>query len=92
MPCSILLSLTRKDHYRSSGSSERYRYPRDDNIQKIPRLSKKNAPRLSPVDAPPREAVENSADQVSNSECFVELGEEPFQYDKPLPSLVPRPI
>ena len=59
--------LFRRDYYRNSGGSERPRYPRDDNIQKIPRLSKKNPPRPSPTVGPLREATEKgSTDQVSN--------------------------
>ncbi|XP_064389881.1 la-related protein 4-like [Halichondria panicea] len=47
-----------RDHYRGGGGPERSRYTREDTIQKIPRLSKKNAPRPSPSGGPPKEIGE----------------------------------
>ena len=66
-----MYDILRRDHYRGGGGPERSRYTREDTIQKIPRLSKKNPPRPSPSGGPPKEIGERrGVDEVRIVLCF----------------------
>ena len=59
----VFLEPYRRDHYRGSGP-DRQRYSREDNIQKIPRLSKNK--KSTPGGGPTTRDTERIDDQVSS--------------------------